>query len=187
MKVSHSNADMDTEELQCASFIGRAKLTTVAPLAGGLGQPGTLTALGNVPTPLSSSAEVNLETPKSQASLASFDFLVAGAHGNLEALLKTASSLKRLFPELKVVLVDSEEQPLLLDELPQGVESVMMVTKEQAELGRSLLLQQAGLLAGTSAGMAAYVAFIMEARMEVGAKIAIATTNLSPRLLCLNM
>ena len=68
---------------------------------------------------------------------------------------------------MQVVLVDSEEQPLLLDELPQGVESVMMVTKEQAELGRSLLLQQAGLLAGTSAGMAAYVAFIMEARMEV--------------------
>lgn len=68
---------------------------------------------------------------------------------------------------MQVVLVDSQEQPLLLDELPKGVESVMMVTKEQAEVGRSLLLQQGGLLAGASAGMAAYIAFIMEARMEV--------------------
>ena len=44
---------------------------------------------------------------------------------------------------MQVVLVDSQEAPLLEDgELPQGVESVVQVTEEQAEAGRGLLFQQ---------------------------------------------
>jgi len=82
-----------------------------------------------------------------------------------------------------VVLADSQEAPLLEDELPQGVESVVRVTEEQAEAGRALLFQQASILAGQNAGRAAYVAFIMEAKIETGARIAVATTNLTPRLL----
>ena len=39
--------------------------------------------------------------------------------------------------------MDSQEAPLLEDdELPQGVESVVQVTEEQAEAGRGLLFQQ---------------------------------------------
>ena len=41
-----------------------------------------------------------------------------------------------------MVLVDSQEAPLLEDELPEGVESVVQVTEEQAEAGRGLLYQQ---------------------------------------------
>ena len=42
----------------------------------------------------------------------------------------------------QVILVDSQEAPLLDDELPTGVESVVQVTEEQAEAGRGLLFQQ---------------------------------------------
>ena len=42
------------------------------------------------------------------------------------------------------------------------------VCQAKAQAGRCLLSQQAGILAGTNAGMAAYVAFVMGARMEVG-------------------
>ena len=42
----------------------------------------------------------------------------------------------------QVVLADSQEAPLLEDELPQGVESVVQVSEEQAEAGRGLLFQQ---------------------------------------------
>ena len=43
----------------------------------------------------------------------------------------------------QLVLVDSQEAPLLQDEvLPEGVESVVQVTEEQAEAGRGLLFQQ---------------------------------------------
>ena len=45
-----------------------------------------------------------------------------------------------------MVLADSQEAPLLEDELPQGVESVVRVTEEQAEAGRALLLQQVACL-----------------------------------------
>ena len=38
--------------------------------------------------------------------------------------------------------MDSQEAPLLDDELPTGVESVVQVTEEQAEAGRGLLFQQ---------------------------------------------
>ena len=39
--------------------------------------------------------------------------------------------------------MDSQEAPLLQDEvLPEGVESVVQVTEEQAEAGRGLLFQQ---------------------------------------------
>ena len=41
-----------------------------------------------------------------------------------------------------MVLADSQEAPLLEDELPQGVESVVQVSEEQAEAGRGLLFQQ---------------------------------------------
>ena len=43
----------------------------------------------------------------------------------------------------QLILVDSQEAPLLEDEvLPEGVESVVQVTEEQAEAGRGLLFQQ---------------------------------------------
>ena len=42
------------------------------------------------------------------------------------------------------------------------------VCEAAAQAGRCLLSQQAGILAGTNAGMAAYVAAVMGARMEVG-------------------
>ena len=72
------------------------------------------------------------------------------------------------------------------------------VCEAAAQAGRCLLSQQAGILAGSNAGMAAYVAAVMGARMEVGyfwihsvlmsifqsgVTIAMATTNLSPELL----
>ena len=41
-----------------------------------------------------------------------------------------------------MILVDSQEAPLLDDELPTGVESIVQVSEEQAEAGRGLLFQQ---------------------------------------------
>ena len=42
----------------------------------------------------------------------------------------------------QVVFADSQEAPYLEDVLPQGVESVVQVSEEQAEAGRGLLFQQ---------------------------------------------
>ena len=99
-----------------------------------------------------------IERPRVEVSLESFDFLVASTNNsNLEDLLSASTRLAKLHPGLKVihrigthripldfqvVLADSQEAPLLEDELPQGVESVVRVTEEQAEAGRALLFQQ---------------------------------------------
>jgi len=164
--------------------LGRAQLTPVVPLPDGLGESGLLVALGNMHKSKTAPLLGEIERPGVEASLESFDFLVASTNTNLEDLLSASMHLAKLHPGLKVVLVDSQEAPLLEeDELPQGVESVVQVTEEQAEAGRGLLFQQASILAGKNAGRAAYVAFIMEAKIETGARIAIATTNLTPRLL----
>jgi len=173
---------MDMNNPHPVTFIGRSKVTQVPPLPGGCGPPGLLVALANVPSPPGRHAKVCLETARQEASLGSFDVLVAGAHGDLGALLEAAASLRRRHPGLKVVLADCEEAPMVAGVMPLGVE-VIVVTKEQSELGRALLLQQGGLLVGGSAGMAAFVAFTMAARIEEGASIAIMATNLSPSLL----
>lgn len=175
---------MDAKNSKQVNFIGRAQLTPVVPLPDGLGESGLLVALGNMHKSKTAPLLEDLERPRVEASLGSFDFLVASTNSNLEALLSASMHLANLHPGLKVVLVDSQEAPLLEDdELPQGVESVVQVTEEQAEAGRGLLFQQASILAGQNAGRAAYVAFVMEAKIETGARIAIATTNLTPRLL----
>jgi hypothetical protein len=175
---------MDAKNSKQVNFIGRAQLTPVVPLPDGLGESGLLVALGNMHKSKTAPLLGEIERPRVEASLESFDFLVASTHSNLEDLLSASMRLAKLHPGLKVVLVDSQEAPLLEDdELPQGVESVVQVTEEQAEAGRGLLFQQASILAGQNAGRAAYVAFIMEAKIETGARIAVATTNLTPRLL----
>jgi len=175
---------MDAKNSKQVNFIGRAQLTPVVPLPDGLGESGLLVALGNMHKSKTAPLLEEIERPGVEASLESFDFLVASTNTNLEDLLSASMHLAKLHPGLKVVLVDSQEAPLLEeDELPQGVESVVQVTEEQAEAGRGLLFQQASILAGKNAGRAAYVAFIMEAKIETGARIAIATTNLTPRLL----
>lgn len=175
---------MDAKNSKQVNFIGRAQLTPVVPLPDGLGESGLLVALGNMHKSKTAPLLEDLERRGVEASLGSFDFLVASTNSNLEGLLSASMHLANLHPGLKVVLVDSQEAPLLEDdELPQGVESVVQVTEEQAEAGRGLLFQQASILAGQNAGRAAYVAFVMEAKIETGARIAIATTNLTPRLL----
>jgi len=175
---------MDAKNSKQVNFIGRAQLTPVVPLPDGLGESGLLVALGNMPKSKTVPLLGEIERPRVEASLESFDFLVASTNNsNLEDLLSASTRLAKLHPGLKVVLADSQEAPLLEDELPQGVESVVQVSEGQAEAGRGLLFQQASILAGQNAGRAAYVAFIMEAKIETGARIAIATTNLTPRLL----
>ena len=84
---------------------------------------------------------------------------MAATNSNLEELLSTSARLAKLHPGLKVtsriqkywrrdflnlqvILADSQEAPLLEDELPQGVESVVQVSEGQAEAGRGLLFQQ---------------------------------------------
>jgi len=174
---------MDAKNSNQVNFIGRAQLTPVVPLPDGLGQSGLLVAVSNMPkTKILPSLE-EIEIPRSEASLESFDFLVASTNSKMDELLSASRRLAKQHPGLKVVLVDSQEAPLLEDELPEGVESVVQVTEEQAEAGRGLLYQQASILAGQNGGRAAYVAFIMEAKIEAGARIAIATTNLTPSLL----
>ena len=165
--------------------LGRAQLTPVVPLPDGLGESGLLVALGNMhksktaPLLVGISLVQNfprfdsivlshdiyqgeIERPGVEASLESFDFLVASTNTNLEDLLSASMHLAKLHPGLKVihwigrhkipsnfqvVLVDSQEAPLLEeDELPQGVESVVQVTEEQAEAGRGLLFQQVAFL-----------------------------------------
>jgi len=176
---------MDAKNSKQVNFIGRAQLTPVVPLPDGRGESGLLVALGNMHKPKTAPLLGEVEKPGVEASLDSFDFLVASTNSNcLEDLLSASVRLAKIHPGLKLVLVDSQEAPLLQDEvLPEGVESVVQVTEEQAEAGRGLLFQQASILAGQNAGRAAYVAFLMEAQIETGARIAIATTNLTPRLL----
>lgn len=177
---------MDVKNSKQVNFIGQAQLTPVVPLPDGLGESGLLVALGNMPKSKTVPLLGEIERPRVEASLESFDFLVASTNSNLDDLLQASMLLARIHPGLKVVLVDSQEAPLLEEELPQGVESVVRVTEDQAEAGRGLLFQQASILAGQNAGRAAYVAFIMEAKIETGARIAIVTTNLTPRLLCVD-
>jgi len=174
---------MDAKNSKQVNFIGRAQLSPVVPLPDGLGESGLLVALGNMPRSKTAPLLEEMERPRVEVSLDNFDFLVAATNSNLEDLLSTSKRLAKLHPGLKVVLADSQEAPFLEDELPEGVESVVQVSEEQAEAGRGLLFQQASILAGQNAGRAAYVAFIMEAKIETGARIAIATTNLTPRLL----
>jgi len=176
---------MDAKNSKQVNFIGQAQLTPVVPLPDGLGESGLLVALGKMHKSKTAPLLGEIESlPQVEASFDSFDFLVASTNSNLEDLLSASMRLVKTHPGLKLVLVDSQEAPLLEDEvLPEGVESVVQVTEEQAEAGRGLLFQQASILAGQSAGRAAYVAFIMEAKIETGARIAIATTNLTPRLL----
>ena len=50
--------------------------------------------------------------------------------------------LNSIEKHFQVVLADSQEAPYLEDELPEGVESVVQVSEEQAEAGRGLLFQQ---------------------------------------------
>lgn len=164
-------------------FIGQAQVTDVCPLPGGQGNIGRILAIGNMASPRLHTM-VDQDTVQG-ASLGAIDFLVAGTGCNLENLLETVSQLKEMHPALKVVLAECKESPNL-SELPIGVESVMEVSQDMAEVGRSLLYQQAGILAGINAGMAAYLAFIMEGKLETGATIAIATTNLTPELLSLH-
>jgi len=177
---------MDAKNSKQVNFIGRAQLSPVVPLPDGLGESGLLVAFGNMPKSKTTPLLEEIERPGVEVSLDNFDFLVAATGAtisNLEDLLNTSKHLAKLHPGLKVVLADSQEAPFLEDELPEGVESVVQVSEEQAEAGRGLLFQQASILAGQNAGRAAYVAFIMEAKIETGARIAIATTNLTPRLL----
>lgn len=163
-------------------FIGRAQVTCVSPLPGSQGKGGRLLAIGNMAA--SPSQPILGSGDMVQSSLTAIDFLVAGTDCNMESLLETVIQLKEIHPQLRVVLAESKESPRL-SELPLGVESIMLVAQDKAEVGRSLLFQQAGILAGINAGMAAYLAFIMEGQMETGATIAMATTNLTPQLLSL--
>ena len=78
-----------------------------------------------------------------------------------------------------MVLVDSASAPVLPSP-PPCVDSVIPVSAAMAEAGRCLLSQQAGILAGNNAGMAAYVAFVMGAKMEVG-------PGLVPVVMCIDM
>jgi hypothetical protein len=143
---------MDAKNSKQVNFIGRAQLTPVVPLPDGLGESGLLVALGNIHKSKTAPLLGEIERPGVEASLESFDFLVASTNTNLEDLLSASMHLAKLHPGLKVVLVDSQEAPLLEeDELPQGVESVVQVTEEQAEAGRGLLFQQASILAGKNA------------------------------------
>ena len=50
---------------------------------------------------------------------------------------------------------------------PYGVESVVRVSQDQTEAGRALLFQQAGILGGVNSGMASFLAFIIDGKMEV--------------------
>lgn len=160
-------------------FIGQAQVTDVSPLPGGEGEVGRILAIGNM-APTQGHTLVDQDMVQ-ETSLDTINVLVAGADCNLDNLLETIRQLKERHPELKVVLAEPKGRPTLC-EPPEGVESVMQVSQAMAEVGRSLLYQQAGILAGVNAGMAAYLAFIMEGKLEKGATIATATTNLTPQL-----
>lgn len=165
-------------------FIGQAQVTDVCPLPGGQGEVGRILAIGNM-APQPGLPDLEDQETGQVVSLGAIDFLVAGTDCDLENLLETVTQLREMHPKLKVVLAECKERPRL-SELPIGVESVMQVSADLAEVGRSLLYQQAGILAGMNAGMAAYLAFIMEGKLEGGATIAMATTNLTPQLLRLH-
>lgn len=174
---------MDTKASHKAAFIGRASVTPLPPLPGGLGRPGRLLAIGNMGTVPGPPSMDQLDDVRTEVPLASLDYLVAGTSCSLRCLLATVAQLKAANPGLRVVLADSEEAPALAGKIPAGVEAVLAVSGARAEAGRALLFQQGGILAGANAGMAAYAAFIMEAKIETGATIGLALTNLSPELL----
>lgn len=171
---------MDTKASHKAAFIGRASVTPLPSLPGGLGRPGRLLAIGNMG---SAPSPPSMDDTRTEVPLASLDYLVAGTSCNLHRLLATVAQLKAANPGLKVVLADSEEAPALAGKTPAGVEAVLAVSGTRGEAGRALLFQQGGILAGANAGMAAYAAFMMEAKIETGATIGLALTNLSPELL----
>jgi len=164
-----------------AAFIGRATATLLSPLPDSP-KSAQLLALGNLAKAPKQPSLAQLEEPCQQASLTSIDLLVAGTDCDLDSLLETVGQLREIHPGLKVVLVDSASAPVLPSP-PPCVDSVIPVSAAMAEAGRCLLSQQAGILAGNNAGMAAYVAFVMGAKMEAWQTIAIATTNISPQLL----
>lgn len=175
---------MDTKASHKAAFIGRASVTPLPSLPGGLGRPGRLLAIGNMGTaPCPSPSMDQLDEARTEVPLASLDYLVAGTSCDLHRLLATVAQLKAANPSLRVILADSEEAPALAGKIPAGVEAVLAVSGARAEAGRALLFQQGGILAGANAGLAAYAAFIMEAKIETGATIGLALTNLSPELL----
>jgi len=158
-------------------FIGQAKVTEVSPLAGAQGGQGRLIAIGHMPT---THAIPNIDARTETSSLDHVDVLVAGTNCNMDKLLSAVVKLKEKHPTIKVVLAASSPCPHL-----EGVSSVLQVSQEEAELGRRLLLQQAGILAGSNAGQAAFLAFCIHANAKAGTTIAMVTTNLSPELLSL--
>lgn len=161
-------------------YLGRAKMTWVSPLPGK--EASRLIVLGNMAESKSSDM-ISLERNKRQARICSLDYLVVGTGCDLDKLLTAIRKLKEIHPTLKVVLADSKERPVLSKQPPPpGVHSVMTVSRDKAETGRSLLFQQSGILAGINAGLAAFIAFILDAKLENRATIAMAATNVCPEL-----
>jgi len=161
--------------------IGRAHMTSVPSLPGGQGG-GRIMALGNMATNNCPTLAM-LEDTHNHEHLDLIDCLVVGTLCDLDRMFNAIKKLKEIHPALKVILADCKENSRLAGEdPPEGVESVILVSKDNAETGRSLLFHQSAILAGTNAGMAAYLAFIMEAQIQNRATIAIATTNISPEL-----
>jgi len=161
-------------------YIGRAKLTCVSPLPGRM--TSRLIVLGNMAERKSPDL-IDIESNKKQATICSMDYLVVGTGCDMDRLLTAINTLKEIHPALKVVLADSKERPLLSKQAPPpGVHSVMTVSRDQAQTGRSLLFHQSGILAGTNAGLAAFIAFMLDAKLETRANIAMAATNVCPEL-----
>merc|ERR1712127_99573 len=158
---------MGTMNPKQTTFIGRASVTSMPGLPGGLGTKGRLLTLGHMAKPPGPPTLARSEKSGQQTSFGGIDYLVAGTDCNIDKLLKTIRHLKETEPSLKIVLADSAELPVLQgQERPCGVESVMTVSQEQME-----------------AGMALFLAFLMEGKIETGPTIAVAITNLSPELL----
>lgn len=178
-----TDSTMIRKSTQQTVLMGRAQMTSVPSLSANHGDGNNLLALGNMAVTNAANLAILERSEVHQAPVELIDCLVVGTLCDLEKLFNTIRCLKDIHPALKVVLVDSKENPRLSDQpLPFGVEAVMLVSQEKGEIGKSLLFQQSGILAGINAGMAAFIAFVMETQLESPTTIAMATTNLSPEL-----
>lgn len=178
MRTDQRQAGMECDHQTL--YIGRAKMTPVSPLPGRM--TSRLIVLGNMAERKSPNL-IDLESNKRQALICSMDYLVVGTGCHMDILLAAIHTLKEIHPTLKVVLADSKERPVLSKQAPpQGVHSVMSVSRDQAQTGRSLLFHQSGILAGTNAGLAAFIAFMLDAKLETRVNIAMAATNVCPEL-----
>eukprot|EP00092_Neocalanus_flemingeri_P012828 GFUD01013822.1.p1 GENE.GFUD01013822.1~~GFUD01013822.1.p1 ORF type:complete len:185 (+),score=38.54 GFUD01013822.1:173-727(+) len=177
-----SDMDQNKNEPRKEAIIGNAHLLDLEVLVPD--RAVRLLALGHMARSSAPTSKAKMSEP-----LTAINYLVVSTGGDILQMMEAVRKIKEKNPQLKVILADCLESPyfpigkLNLSKKPAGVERIIPVSRDMAEVGRSLLHHQAGILTGPGGGRAGSVAFALADKIENEATVAFTITNFDMNLL----